>query len=80
MTNSNKLRGRIVEKGYTLSGFSNAMHVSRPSLRKKINGESEFKASEIEKICLLLDLSHSDIGNYFFAHDVSKMETNQKPH
>lgn len=66
MTNSNKLKGRIIEMGYTLSSFSDALSISRPSFRKKVNGLTDFKASEIEKICVLLEIQHSDIGNYFF--------------
>lgn len=66
MTNSKKLKGRIVEKGYTLSGFSDAIHISRPCFRKKVNGESDFKSREIEKICVLLDIPRTEMVDYFF--------------
>ena len=75
MTNSNKIKGRIVEMGYTLSNFSDALNISRPCLRKKINGQSDFKVSEIEKICELLKISRSEIGNYFFTQNVPVLET-----
>lgn len=75
MTNSNKLKGRITEKGYTLSSFAEAIHLSRPCLRKRISGQSDFKASEIETICNLLDIPHTEMCNYFFAANVLNMET-----
>lgn len=76
MTNSGKLKGRIIEKGFTLSSFAETIHISRPCLRKKINGIVDFKASEIEKICSALEISNVDLCNYFFTHDVPKKETN----
>lgn len=67
MTNSNKLKGKIVENGYTLSSFSDAIPLSRMSLRRKLNGEADFRVSEIEKICSLLGIERSEISNYFFT-------------
>ena len=75
MTNSNKLKGRITEKGFTLSSFAEAVHISRPCLRKRINGLADFKASEIETICDVLDIPHSEMCSYFFTVNVPKMET-----
>lgn len=75
MTNSNKLKGRIIEMGYTITGFSDAAKISRPCFRNKINGRSEFKASEIERICNLLEIPHTEIGDYFFAPTVPITET-----
>ena len=75
MTNSLKLKGRITEKGFNLTSFAEAVHISRPALRKRINGQADFKASEIEKICAVLEISRSDMCSYFFTVDVPKMET-----
>ena len=75
MTNSNKLKGRIVEMGYTITGFSDAAKISRPCFRNKINGRSEFKASEIERICNLLEISYTEISDYFFTSSVPVVET-----
>lgn len=75
MTNTSKLRGRIAEKGYTMGSFSKAVGISRPSLRMKLSGEREFKASEITKSCLVLEISRHDIGEYFFAPNVPVLET-----
>lgn len=75
MTNSNKLRGRIVEMGFTMESFSEAVGISRPSLRAKLSGAREFKASEIQRSCDVLSISRRDIGEYFFAPDVPVLET-----
>lgn len=75
MTNTNKLKGRIVEKGYNLSSFSCAVKMSRPCLRHRLNGISEFKVSEIERICKLLDISCEELSEYFFINNVPKTNT-----
>ena len=67
MINEAKLKGRMVECGYTLTSFADAMKLSRPSMRKKLNGSVEFKASEIERARSLLRIEKSDISVYFFA-------------
>lgn len=76
MTNTSKLRGRMAEKGfYTLSAFSKAVNISRPCLRKRLSGLSDFRASEIERVCSVLDISQSEISHYFFTEDVPETET-----
>ncbi len=66
MINENKLRGRIVEKGYTLSSFSQEMGWSRTSLRNKLNGIWDFRCGEVSRICELLDIPKDDILLFFF--------------
>ena len=75
MTNTSKLRGKMAEKGYTLSDLSKAVNLSRPCLRKKINGDVDFRVSEIERVCSALDIKRGEVIGYFFASDVPKMET-----
>ncbi len=75
ITNTNKLRGRIVEQGYTLQSFANAVDISRLSLRKKMSGEVEFKAGEIVRICTLLSIPRAELCDYFFTCFVPKTET-----
>lgn len=67
MTNINKLKGRIVEKGYSMSSFSEAVHISRPALRRRLTGIASFRASEIETVCRLLDIPRRDLTTYFFV-------------
>ncbi|MBE6555771.1 MAG: DUF739 family protein [Ruminococcaceae bacterium] len=75
MTNTSKLKGRIAEKGHTLTSFSGAVGISRPCLRKRINGFADFKVSEIERICTVLNIAKAEIGDYFFVNEVPETET-----
>lgn len=75
MTNTRKLKGRMAEKEYSLTLLAERMHISRPALRAKINGLSEFKVSEIENVCYLLEIKPSDMQQYFFAANVPTLET-----
>lgn len=75
MTKTNKLKGRMVELGYNISSLSIAMSLSRTSLRSKINGTTDFKVSEIKKMCTMLEIPLSDVGIYFFGECVPNKET-----
>lgn len=75
MTNFAKLKGRIVEKGYNLSSFSAILGMSRPCFRSRIEGKTEFKASEILKICSILGIEKHEIRDYFFCENVPKTDT-----
>lgn len=75
MTNSSKLKGRIAEKGFTLSSLSEAVHISRPCLRKRIEGVADFRASEIQNMCTVLEIPQNEMCNYFFTVNVPKTDT-----
>ena len=78
MINTNKLKGKIVENGYNLGSFANAINISRQSLRNKLNGASDFRASEIDKICSLLGIKTEEMETYFFIANVPVLETSIK--
>ncbi|MCF8017793.1 MAG: DUF739 family protein [Vallitaleaceae bacterium] len=65
--NYSKLLGRITEKYGSQSKFSTAMGLSERSLSLKLNGRVGFKQNEIAKACSLLNLTDTDIPNYFFT-------------
>lgn len=73
MIDKNKLKGRIVEKGFSLGQFSERLGMASNTLRRKLNSEKPFTTDEVEKVMKLLDISRSDIVDYFFAHDEYKM-------
>ena len=75
MTNTYKLKGRITEKGYSLKSFAEALHMSRPCLRSRLNGTTDFRVSEIERICDILGIANGDIGIYFFCTSVPNLAT-----
>ena len=72
MADTNKLMGRIVEKGYTVTSFADKVGISRQSLGKKLNGARDFTVSEIFGICEILSITRSEIGDYFFTPKVPK--------
>lgn len=51
---TNKLKGKIAEAGYTQRTLAAAMGMSKNTLSSKINGKSQFNSREIERICDLL--------------------------
>lgn len=67
MTNTKKLRGSMSEHGYNLSTLAKAMGLSRPTMRSKIEGNKDFKVSEIKTLCALLEIKPADVLDYFFA-------------
>lgn len=66
MKSENKLRGRLAEIGMTLSEFAENMGFSRPTARRKIDGEVQFNGAEIKRACYILNISLNDIEKYFF--------------
>lgn len=48
------------------SKFADAMGMSRPTMDKKLSGESDWTQGEIKKACGLLDIEKKDIPTIFF--------------
>lgn len=65
MTATNELRSLIAKKGYTQGYVASKLGISPQSFSYKINNKVEFKASEIEALCVLLCISDKD--SIFFA-------------
>ena len=59
-----KLRGRLVECGYTIKRMAENIGITDVSLSAKLNKRSEFTAAEIKAIC---GIKASEIGGYFFS-------------
>lgn len=75
MADTSRLKGRIVEKGFTITSFADKVGISRQSLGKKLNGSRDFTVSEIFGICEALNITRPEIGDYFFTPKVPKTET-----
>jgi hypothetical protein len=68
MTNSALLGKRIDDSGLLKSAILNHMGIkSYATLRAKISNESEFTASEINKLCEILHLDNDQREAIFFA-------------
>lgn len=69
-----RLLGRIVEKCDTQARFAQLMGLSERSISLKLNGKVDFKQSEIDKACTILDISADEIPAYFFNVKVQNIE------
>ena len=70
MTDSVKLREYMQQSGFKLSFIASKIGISVQTLLNKIEGKTEFKASEIKKLCELLHIGLSGMQEIFFAMDV----------
>ena len=71
MINTNKLNGRIVEKGLTQEDVALHLGLSQPAVSQKINNVRPMDLDEAEKICDLLDIKDTEFGEFFFYHGVA---------
>lgn len=65
--NYSKLLGRIKECGYTQEKLAIEIGRDKSSLSAKLNSKSAFTTKEIDCICKVLDISNSEIVDYFFT-------------
>lgn len=71
MTDTTRLNKLIAETGLKKKFLAQKLGLTPYGLAKKINGETEFKASEITKICQILDIQDiQDKWSIFFANKV----------
>lgn len=70
MTNSNMLRAKIDESGYKLRFVAGKLGITYAGFLKKINNETEFKATEIQALKVLLNLTDEQRDRIFFAEFV----------
>lgn len=66
MTELNMLRGRLGALKMSITEFARLMELSRPTARKKLDGEIQFKANEIAKACKILNIPLKEASSYFF--------------
>ena len=77
MTNRKELNKRIAESGKSKEYISNELGISLTSLNNKIAGRTEFKASEIASICIILHLNNEEMNMIFFKPEVSETDTKE---
>lgn len=68
----NKLRGRIVEIYGSQVEFAKKIGQSEQIITAKLAGRSSFTQDNIITWSEALDIDQNDIGNYFFARELSK--------
>ena len=67
MTDTFELEKVIRQNGYTKKQIAKEIGLSEQGFLLKLNNKREFKASEIQKICILLKCSR----DIFFASEVN---------
>lgn len=72
MTDSIKLKEAIQRSGYRIHYIAEALNLTYQGFKLKVDGEREFKASEISKLTMLLKLSRTERDHIFFASNVDK--------
>ena len=73
MTNTALLEKKIIESGLKKSYIAKSIGLTPYGFTLKIRNKNEFKASEIEKICILLGIdSPEERCDIFFASKVDK--------
>lgn len=71
ITNVERLREVITESGMSIVAISDKLNITREGFYKKMNGETEFKASEITALTRILRLSKSDRDKIFLSNLVN---------
>ena len=75
MTDTEKLNDAILESGIKISAIANKLGISREGFYKKLNNETEFKASEISAMQRILGLTNKKRDEIFFASKVELKST-----
>ena len=75
MTDSEALSKAIENSGLKLTFIANKLEISREGFYKKLNNQTEFKASEIVKLQDILNLSNKERDKIFFTNKVEKKST-----
>ena len=71
MTNTEELRRIIKNSGLKLEYIAEQLGITRFSLSKKIENVTEFKTSEVQKMCDVLQISDPSMKEaIFFASEV----------
>lgn len=68
MTDSEALNKVIENSGLKLTFIARALKLSREGFYKKLNNQTEFKASEIVKMQEILNLSNEQRDKIFFVN------------
>ena len=75
LTNSKMLSDVISDTGITITAISKRIGITREGFYKKLNNETEFKASEISAIQQILHLTTKKRDEIFFANEVELKST-----
>lgn len=75
LTNTEVLSEEITNSGITITAIAKKLGITREGFYKKLNNETEFKASEISAMQRILNLSNKKRDDIFFAKEVELKST-----
>lgn len=68
MPNMNRLRGLIVEKGFTIEKLADEAQIPKVTLYRRIKeGGTTFRLSEVERIEIALGLTQEETADIFLS-------------
>lgn len=70
MTDGQLLKAKINDSGLKFNFIAQELGITVYGLYKKVNNQTEFKASEISKIKQILNLDQNEVEAIFFANSV----------
>lgn len=62
-----KLRGKIVEMGYSVESLAAEIGIDKSTLYRKLDNGEKFTVGEAQKIKAVLDLTSDEAGAIFFG-------------
>ena len=72
MLNANKLKGKIIERGFTISELAEILNIDKSTLYRRLGGGSaHLTIREADKIVETLSLSSEEAGAIFFSQFVA---------
>lgn len=72
MLNINRLKGKIVEKGVTITRLAELIEMDRSTLYRKLGNPSDkLSIREVNKICKALSLTKEEAFQIFFGEFVA---------
>ena len=78
MTDSKMLSDEITDSGMTITAIAKKIGITREGFYKKLNNETEFKASEISALQKILRLTNKKRDEIFFAKEVELKSTQER--
>ena len=72
MVNVNKLKGKIVERGFTIEKLAERLGMNRSTLYRRFeNGGKDITIGEADKFCDILELTGPEASIIFFNQYVA---------
>lgn len=71
MINTNKLKGKIVERGLNIESLAKEMDIDKATLYRKISNSEKFSIKELDLIVSVLRLSPEEAMAIFFSQFVA---------